>query len=146
MYNYKCNLRLANENATDVQFTDYAADFRGAVEAYNDASRNAKNPKQIVDYDIQDKNLIIELQSRDPLSVPNLALQGFSKHLVKNSELASYTKGAALFRGEAEEISHDEAEEISDDELLLEVIRLFRRSNTSENRNKIEQIRAIIGK
>lgn len=145
MHTYKHKFWIANEEIfSSINLVDYKDTICEAIEHYNDVSERARNPKRIFDFNVTEKYIILMSESVEPLARPNLALQVFSSFLA-NGKMQSMVRNKALFRGEAKEItSEDETKNMSEDELLLEIIKIFRRSASVENRKKIEEIRKIV--
>lgn len=142
MYKYLHKFWLKSEElfkATDLR--NYKEAVEEAVDYYNEVSSRAKNTKRILSVTVNEKEIEIISESAEPLARPNLALQMFSRFLA-TGKLSVLVRNKALFRGSAEEIT-EETEQMSDDELLLEIIKIFRR-NCSESQRKISLIRDVV--
>lgn len=151
MYYYKHTLWLADEEASktvDFGKPELQSAIEEAVEYYNEISGKARNPKKILSYKINEKQIELNSESSALLARPNLALQVFSRYLAQGKMKDLVTR-KALFRGTAAEAepptdeSKESSKECTDEELLLKIVKIFFRKG-SEDRRKIELFRSIV--
>lgn len=143
MYKYKHTLKLSDvQLVKDIDLTEYESIIDDAVIHYNNVSSTAKNKKQIVDFTVTPSYIEIISESTEALARPNNALQVFSRFLAEKKEFKKLIRNKLLFRGAAEKINA-ENENLTEDELLLEIIKIFRKGD-KKAQEKIEQFRKII--
>ena len=141
MYKYRHFLQLANDKlSNETDLTNYKNSIAEAVDYYNTVSGKSKNKKKIIEFSVSAKEIEIISISDEALGKPNVALQVFSRYISKNG-FENFVKNKLLFKGTAERIL-DDKNTLSEDELLLEIIKIFRKGDKIAQ-DKIEQFRKI---
>lgn len=142
MYKYRHILKLANDKlSNETNLSIHKNTIAKAVEHYNAVSSQAKNKKKIIDFKVSEKEIELISISDEALGKPNVALQVFSRYISKNG-FEDFVRNKLLFKGTAERILEDD-NALSEDELLLEIIKIFRKGDKVAQ-DKIEQFRKIV--
>lgn len=109
---YSIIVQFASHDAPE--FTQINDLIQDSVDYYNQKSRIATNPKQIIAQKIIDSHTIeLILESKAELPYPGKALQTFSRYLVDpniNGTLKEYIYGKQLFKMTSKEIMKMETE------------------------------------
>ena len=144
------NIKLYPEmsKTEDINLEPTLTTVKRTATEFSENGRRATNRKWIEEDTIRiDKDVIqFVLVSDAWLQFPTKAIRGFISQL---SKIPPYndliTSSGRLFKGESELIEEEiEEQELSDEQTLIEVTKLFFRE-TEENRNKINQIKMILG-
>lgn len=141
-YLYFIKLRLANKSSNEESLLlKYKKTFYEAEEYFNQTSRRAKIKKQMEITDITDEIISVTLSSETSLTTPTLALQAFSRYIVRDKNTEHLVKNKALFRGEF--IEMEQENKMSDVDLLKELIDIVV-SGRKEQKQVLEEIKDVL--
>ena len=117
-YFYDITFWLANdEKKKQINLKDWTDVFEKAEEHYNLIGETARNPKRIINTQIECQFVKLRLSSSMPLSTPTLALRSYSQYLV-NTDFGNIAANRnALFRG-SWEIVEMKKEDITAPEMI----------------------------
>lgn len=143
MYYYHITFWIADEGYRNTESLNrYEDDILKAIEYFNDLAKRARNPKHIKKYVIEDSQIQFWIGSSAPLLKATLAMQNFSKYLVKNSPLGEFVKNSTLFRGTAEEIQY-ESNDMTDTEMIKQIIDIVL-TKKEKDEKILDEIKSIL--